>query len=231
MDLLAPTIDTTEDESVEVIDVPGIIRMTGKVLARSVDYDTFMETEYGDVHVEWVNGVVIQMPSIDEMHDEIVLFFRILLRTFLRNIIGGGRAFGDPMLMKLESVPSSRAPDVMVLLPERLHQLKKNQVIGPANVVIEVISRGSRRIDTIYKRREYELGGVPEYWLFDGLKRSATFLHLNAAGVYEEVSPNEQGIYESQELPGFRLTVAHVWDTTSLGVEEIAEIVKTMREG
>ncbi|MDX2136778.1 MAG: Uma2 family endonuclease [Chloroflexota bacterium] len=96
------------------------------------------------------------------------------------------------------------------------------------NVVLEVISRSSRRIDMVDKRREYELGGVPEYWMFNGLRHSATFLHLNAAGVYEDIAIGDDGIFVSEALPGFCLKNAQIWDTTLLGSGEIADMVKEM---
>jgi Uma2 family endonuclease len=222
LEMLAPPTNLVKlpDESI----------VTGNVLARDVDYDTFLATEYGDIHVEWVNGVVIEMPSIGEAHDELVSFLRWLLRTFLIEIIGGGRVLGDPMVMKLEVVPSSRAPDLQVLMPERLHQLKDNQVIGAANVVIEIVSPGSRRTDYVEKRHEYELGKVPEYWIFDSQKRSTTFLRLNAQGLFDEILPDEQGIYQSSALPGFRLDTNILWDTTALSAVHVAAMIEAMKQ-
>ena len=55
-------MDLTE----EVVDIPGTVRIAGKIIERGVSYEQFMETEYGERHVEWVNGVVIEMPGIEE---------------------------------------------------------------------------------------------------------------------------------------------------------------------
>ena len=46
---------------------------------------------------------------------------------------------------------------------------------GPADVVIEIISTGSRSTDRRTKFAEYEQLGVPEYWLIDPLRRQAEF--------------------------------------------------------
>lgn len=221
--------DKVMPQQFTIADVPVTIRISGEIIARHVSYEAFMASDYGDAHVEWVNGVVIKMPSIDESHDEMITFLRWLLRTFLLKIIGGGRVLGDPMLMKLDSVPSSRAPDIQVLLPARLGQLQKNQVVGPANVVIEVVSPSSRRADLVDKQREYELGGVPEYWIFEPQKRASFFLRLNAQGIYEEIAPDENGVYHSQALPGFRLDTRIIWDTTSLSAVEVAQLIEAMR--
>jgi Uma2 family endonuclease len=176
-------------------------------------------------HVEWVNGVVIEMPSIDEHHDALIHFFHMLFGAYLEHIIG--RILGDPMIMRLIDVPSSRAPDILVLLNDRVDQLQQNQVIGPANLVIEIVSEGSVRTDYFEKRREYELGGVPEYWILDHRKKQAIFLQLNADGLYEEVLPDD-GIYHSRELPNFHLNVNLLWRETLPGFSEIGRLVSEM---
>ncbi|MEO8607520.1 MAG: Uma2 family endonuclease [Chloroflexota bacterium] len=210
----------------DVVEIPGTVRIAGKILAHNVTYDAFMNS-YDGMHVEWVNGVVIQMPSIDERHDAMVAFFRMLFAAFLEQT-GGGRILGDPMLMKLPNVPSSRAPDVQVLLPDRVGQLKKNQVIGPASLVVEIVSPGSQRQDREDKKREYELGRVPEYWLFDPAKIQALFYQLSDEGLYEEQQLDANGVYHSRSLPGFQLMVALLWRDELPGFSEIGRLVEAM---
>ncbi len=213
-------------EVTEVVEIPGTVRIAGKILARNVSYDDFMNG-YEGMHVEWVNGVVIQMPSIDERHDALVRFFEILFSAYLE-LTGGGRIVGDPMVMKLANVPSSRAPDVQVLLPDRVQQLKKNQVIGPASLVIEVVSPGSQRQDREDKKREYELGGVPEYWLFDPAKNEPIFYQLSDEGLYQEVKPDTNGVYHSRVLVSFSLPIAILWREELPGFSEIGRMVEIM---
>ncbi|MCA0455178.1 MAG: Uma2 family endonuclease [Chloroflexi bacterium] len=107
---------------IDVVDIQAKVRISGKVIARNMSYDTFMDTDFGERHVEWVNGLVIEMAGIDERHDALVDFLRIFFSAFLEST-GGGRCLGDPMLMKLIDVPSLRTPDIQVLLPDRLGQI------------------------------------------------------------------------------------------------------------
>lgn len=212
--------------ALESLDVQGKVRLSGKVIARQVSYDTFLRAFEGQ-RVEWVNGVVIEMASIDERHDALVEYLRIMFRCFLE-LTGGGRVLGDPLVMRLDSVPSSRAPDVQVLLPDRLGQLRQKEVVGPASLVVEVLSEGSQRTDQVDKRREYELGGVPEYWLIDFLKRDVTLLHLTASGLYTERLPDDKGVYASYVLAGFTLNPALLWQDKLPTVLDIVSLVERM---
>jgi Uma2 family endonuclease len=215
------------DAALDVVEMQGTVRITGKVIARNMTYEEFLATDFKNPHVEWVNGVVIQMASIDERHDALVQFFRFLFNFYLEQT-GGGRVLGDPMVMKLDSVPSSRAPDIQVLLPERIHLLKKNQVVGPANLVVEVVSPGSQRQDRIDKYREYELGGVPEYWIVDPAKKAPLFYQLNDIGIYEVIEPDSEGVYHSRALQRLRLQVEILWQEELPSATEVLRMVEAM---
>jgi Uma2 family endonuclease len=212
------------DKIAVALDMPGQVRISGKIIAKDVTYDAFMNG-FVDQHVEWVNGVVIEHPSIDARHDALVHFFRMLFSAYIEHVIG--RVLSSPMIMRLIDVPSSRAADILVLLNDRIDQLQQNQVVGPANLVIEVVSEGSSRTDYFDKRREYELGGVPEYWILNHKKKEVMFLQLNTDGIYDEILP-EDHIYHSKVLPNFGLNVDLLWRETLPGFSEIGRLVNQM---
>jgi Uma2 family endonuclease len=214
------------DKIAVTLDMPGQVRISGKIIAKNVTYEAFMNGFEGQ-HVEWVNGVVIETPSIDARHDALVHCLRMIFAAYIEHI--QGRILGFPMIMRLIDVPSSRAPDILVLLSDRIDQLQQNQVVGPVNLVIEIVSEGSVRTDYFDKRREYELGGVPEYWILDHRKKEAMFLQLNADGLYDEVLPNDS-VYHSRELPNFRLNVNLLWRENLPGFSEIGRLVSEMFE-
>jgi Uma2 family endonuclease len=202
------------------------ITISGKILATNVSHDEFM-AGYDGMRVEWVNGTVVEMPGVDETHDDLVIFLRIIFKTYLEKT-GGGRAVGDPVLMRLAGI-STRAPDIQVLLPERKNRLKKNFVTGAANLVVEVVSPGTERTDRVAKFSEYERGGVPEYWILDQRHKEAHFYQLNSeTQQYERVEPDENGVYHSQALPRLRIKVSDLWFIQQPETEEILALVKAM---
>lgn len=102
-------------------------------------------------------------------------------------------------------------PDVSFVSTERLNRIVDTYVDGPVDLAVEVVSPDSIRRDYHDKRAEYETAGIREYWLIDPLQTRARFYVLNAVGKYQEVPPDDHGIYTSTVLPGLRLRVAWLW--------------------
>lgn len=95
------------------------------------------------------------------------------------------------MLMRIKEVGVSRAPDIQILLPENLGLLEPKQVVGASDLVVEVVSEGSERIDRIQKFSEYEKAGVKEYWIIDPIHREALFYQLNTDGLYARLATDQ----------------------------------------
>lgn len=209
-----------------VTQMQDTVFISGDVLATGVSYEDFL-TNFDGQHVEWVNGVVIQMASITERHDATTRFLATLFQAFLE-LSGGGRVLQDPMVMRLEAIGSARTPDIQILLPDKLGFLKENQVVGPADLVVEVVSPTSHRRDRVEKFSEYERGGVPEYWIIDPIYQEPLFYHQDEDGLYERHKPSGDGVYHSIVLKGFHLKVDLLWREELPGVFEIARIVENM---
>src|ERR1051326_8073907 len=60
-----------------------------------------------------------------------------------------------------------REPDILFVANAHLSRLKETYLEGPGDLVVEIVSPESRERDTEEKFREYEQGGVPEYWIID----------------------------------------------------------------
>lgn len=127
------------------------------ILATDITYEAFLQTDFGEKRVEWVNGVVIDMGSISKIHNAITRFLIAFFEDFL-SLTTGGEVFHDPMLMHSRPDLPGRAPDVQVILPENVHIIRDNDVAGAADLVVEVVSPESIQRDHVDKRRERVLG-------------------------------------------------------------------------
>lgn len=58
-------------------------------------------------------------------------------------------------------------PDLCVVLRENAGRLTRSGIDGPPDLIIEIISPASARMDRIRKSATYATFGVPEYWIVD----------------------------------------------------------------
>lgn len=104
--------------------------------------------------------------------------------------------------MRLEDQQRGREPDIIYVAPENESRLLSNYLDGPADIAIEVISRGSEAIDR---------GGVREFWLLDPHRREALFYIRDEAGLFRP-GVVQEGVYQSAVLPLVRLRVQWLWE-------------------
>ncbi len=104
-----------------------------------------------------------------------------------------------------------RAPDVFFVANANLERVKRLKLEGAADLVVEIISPGSRATDRGDKFYEYEQGGVPEYWLLDPERQQAEFYLRGNDGIYRLTALGSDGIYRSQVLSGLWLRVEWLW--------------------
>lgn len=172
-------------------------------------YQQFLRRDWEQPHAEWVDGVAVMMAQISEEHNKIALFLATLLGHY-SEAHGLGEVRVDPFQMKTGPKLPGRSPDVLFVAKRNAHRLKRLYVDGPADLVIEVISIGSRSTDRGAKYAEYEQGGVKEYWLLDPERKQAEFNGLGRDGHYA-LLPVQDGVFRSTVMKGLWLKVDWLW--------------------
>ena len=176
----------------------------------TLTYEEFLNWEGENQHVEWVNGKVIFMSPVSARHQEIGLFLLSVLKYFVE-AHGLGSVLYDPFQMKTGADLPSRAPDILFVATKNLGRLEPNHLEGPADLVVEIISPGSRTVDRGEKFYEYEQGGVPEYWLIDPDRKQAEFYQRGEDGIYRLAPAGNEGRYHSKALKDLWLKVDRLW--------------------
>ena len=84
---------------------------------------------------------------------------------------------------------------------------------GIPDLVIEVLSPGTRRVDERIKMSIYREAGIPEYWLVDPKARRVVIYRLSDEGErYVEWARGGEGdAVGSKALPGLRLAVSGIF--------------------
>jgi Uma2 family endonuclease len=178
--------------------------------SRRITYAQFLRMDLPNPHAEWVDGKVIEMPPISSTHNDLGGFFITCVGIWVEAHDLGELKY-EPFQMKTGPDLPGRSPDILFVAKKNLSRLKKNYLDGPADMVIEIVSEGSRSVDRSDKYYEYEKGGVREYWLIDPLRKQAEFYRLDRTGIYRLIQIADDGIFRSEVLKGLWLKVAWLW--------------------
>ena len=185
------------------------LQRSGSTLPR-MTYEEFLDWADEDTWAEWVDGEVIILSPASLLHQALDTFLLSVLTSFVsfRDL---GIVLGPPFQMKTGPDLPGREPDLIFVARDHLDRLRDVYLDGPADLVVEIVSPDSRIRDSRDKLREYQLGGVPEYWMLDPDRQQARFYQLGDDGIYHLVPPDENGIYQSAVLKGLRLKVDWLW--------------------
>ena len=183
----------------------------GSTGALRMSYEEFL-TDYDGAPAEWVDGEVVLMAAVGLPHQIVTTFLLPLFRHFVEDR-DAGKVLCEPFQMKTGKDLPGRSPDLMFLATEHVGRLKHNHIDGPADLVVEVVSPGSRLRDRGEKYYEYEAGGVREYWLIDPIRQQAEFYVLGEDGIYQLQQPDEEGLFHSVVLDGLWLEVGWLWQS------------------
>ena len=179
-------------------------------LPSRMTFEEFLTWDQEGIRAEWVDGEVMIVSPVSLDHQRVLQFVYEILAAFVRQH-DLGEIFLAPVLMHLPSRPSGREPDLLFVAAAHSDRLLATFVEGPADLVVEVMSPESEVRDRAVKLLEYEAARIPEYWLFDPLRREALFHVLGEDGRYHVVLPDSAGFYRSQVVEGFRLRVEWLW--------------------
>jgi Uma2 family endonuclease len=177
---------------------------------RKLTYEEFLAWDGENQHLEWLDGEIVQMAPVGDAHQDLHGFLSGVIRALVvRRKLGIVR--NDPFQMKTGPDLPGRAPDILFVSKDRVSLVKPLYVDGPADLVIEITSPGSRTIDRRDKLGEYQTGGVREYWILDPERKKADFFHLGSDGKYVAITEGADGIYRSLVIEPLWIRVAWLW--------------------
>lgn len=185
-------------------------RLTGEfiILQPGISEEEFYDFADEDIKCELINGVlVIQSPASSE-HEDIFGYLYTLLRQYLAET-KEGRVFGSRLAMRLS--PSwSPEPDLLVILPTTYSHLKDERLEGPAEIVIEILSKSTREIDLEKKLPAYLKFGIKEVWIIDPEEKTLSIHTQTKTQEWDISQGNEKA--RSNVLSEFYLQINWLWE-------------------
>ncbi len=187
------------------IELPGPIVFSKRLYT----YDELVaEMPESNQPTELWDGELIMSPAPSFFHQKIVFRFQKALNDW---VVAHrlGEVVGAPIDMVL-SPHRVVQPDVAFIANERLNIIERG-IMGPADLVLEVISLGGRNRDRIEKRDLYEQYGVKEYWIVDPESETVDVLEL-VNGRFELAMHRKAGESASSPLlPGFEVAIGYLF--------------------
>ncbi len=129
----------------------------------------------------------------------------------LQTLFHSGRADVVPSPIDVQlSETDIVQPDLIAVARPNAHRIGKVKVDGPPELVMEVLSPSTRRLDRGAKRALYEAAGVLEYWIVDPLENTVC-QHTLVSGHYKEVLHNS-GKVVSTAFPELTVSLADIFE-------------------
>ena len=160
----------------------------------SEDYWNLPEGE----RAELIDGKFYDMAPPSRIHQELVSGFHYLLRKYIADNHGSCKVYPAPFAVNLDADNKDRVePDVSVICDP--NKLTDRGCSGAPDLIFEIVSPASRKMDYGLKNTIYSQAGVREYWIVDPAKERTTVYHYEddaAPAIYTFSQEIPVGIYD-----------------------------------
>lgn len=168
-----------------------IPRKQGDHRSTSADYWSLPESQ----RAELIDGVLYDMTPPGRVHQKLIGELYFALSSYVKRRNGNCEVYFAPIAVNLNADDSTWVePDVIVVCDPS--KLSDRGCEGAPDLVIEVVSPSSQRMDYIRKTYRYEHAGVREYWIVDPA--------VQATVVYRFEEQNDTEPTGEEQLPLLR---------------------------
>lgn len=198
IDILTPLIQSPKLQE-------HFIRLKDYILEEQQKRKDFYDLVTEDMKAEFINGeVIIHSPVTDE-HESVSNELNTLMNVYV-SIYKLGRVTHEKLLINLTR--NDYEPDISFFKKEKAAKFKEGQKLFPApDMVVEVISRSTEKIDRGIKFTDYALHNITEYWIIDPRQKTIE-KYLLKNKVYELNEKVHNGnIISSTIIKGFSIPV------------------------
>jgi Uma2 family endonuclease len=179
---------------------------------RKLTYEDFLAFPEDGKRHEILHGEHYVTPAPTRGHQVAVRNLTILLGVFLRS-----HPLGELLPAPFDVIFSNHdiaEPDLLFISNRRGGILTEKNAQGAPDLVIEVLSDSTRRVDQGIKRAIYERCGVEEYWLADPKRRTVRVLRRDgpAFGPPVDLAAEREDVLTTPLLPGLEIPVGEIFD-------------------
>ena len=174
-------------------------------------YEDFVNFPSDGKRHEIIDGEHFVTPAPTIKHQTVSMNLGTDLRIYLRTH-SIGVVFAAPCDVVFSDLDIVE-PDLLYVSRERAGMLTEQHMRGTPDLVVEILSPGTRKTDEITKRKLYERFDVQEYWVVDP-ELDAIKVYRRVEGAFvrvEELSAEAGNTLTTPLLPGFAVSLADVF--------------------
>ena len=164
-----------------------------------------------EVRAEILDGELLMSPSPFRKHQSISREIEFRLCQWVKTH-PLGEVYNAPFDVVLSQYDIVQ-PDLLYISYERKSILTEANVQGAPDLVIEILSSGDKKRDTVKKKAIYEKYGVKEYWIVDPDTETISVFILEGDNFQEKGIYKRNQVLESPLLPGFSLVLEDVFQS------------------
>ena len=156
-------------------------------------------------YAELLGGRLVPVPSRNTAHQTVSI--RLMSRMYyVIKENGLGRIYPAPFDVLFTDFDVVQ-PDLLFVSRNRTHIITPDNVRGAPDMIVEILSPETARMDWRDKRELYSLHGVREYWIVDPTNRLVWVMQLREGVLEIKQTLVEGDTAESTVIEGFNIEV------------------------
>ncbi len=187
--------------------------MNAQIAHRLMSFSEYLHYDDGtENRYELIDGELARMPPPTVRHLLIADYLQDLFKEEIKRLQLPWKTFREAGVRT--SFQRSRYMDVCVVTLEQVVALMERPAIYETAplLAVEIVSQESIKRDYRYKRSEYAVAEIPEYWIVDPLQEKMSVLHL------------EEGLYELTEYTGEQILLSSLFPELQISVQAILHL-------
>lgn len=189
------------------------MKMSVSVLKEKIrfTYKDYLSLPDDGKRYQVIEGEISMVPAPAPYHQDILWKLLVLLRIFVEER-GLGRVYFAPCDVVL-SEEDIVQPDIFFIAKEREHIITEKNIQGAPDLVIEILSPFTAKLDKTAKLKLYERSGVKEYWLVDPDREEIEVLTLKRKSYKSTGIFGIEHSFESGLLKGLMIRVKDIFSS------------------
>lgn len=181
-------------------------------LARKLTYEDYVLIPDDGQRHEIIDGEHYVSPAPFVPHQDLLVELTLRLGGFVKaNRLGRFLIAPTDVLLSPYDIVQ---PDLLFISHHQAAIVGLKNVQGAPDLVIEILSRSTRKLDEGIKLQAYERCGVRTYWIFDPSRRGVQPWERTAEGLRPQpfLSAAAGDVLTTPLLPGFELPLAELFE-------------------